>query len=429
MTLSERIEAANREALSRLASAKPVWVDVRPAIDVLPGMTKSTILHAGPPIAWENMCGPQKMGVVQAILHERLALTELEAESMIRAGEVVIAPCHEYKAVGGMAGITSASSPMAVVHDPVHDSYGYSQLFQGPASGLRNRDDYNREARKRWEWLENVFGPVMGEAIRRLGGLPVKPMIARALDMGDECHNRNSAGSNVILNALILALYDTGGGERLRQTLDYLKTNDQFSLCVSMAAAKAMAETVKDIPHSTVVSTMCRNGVDFGIKVGGLGDRWFTAPANRIEGLYFSSDWSDADAVPDIGDSCIMETIGVGGHAQAAAPVLQQFVGGSFARAASVVRNMQLITTGTIGEFKIANMDFMGAPAAIDIRKVVRNNITPVIDTAIAHRKGGVIGAGQTTAPFDCFAKALRAFSEKYVAGGPNDASAECPKS
>ena len=416
MSLAETVEHANREAFSRLASAKPVWIDVRPAIEVLPGMTKSTVLHAGPPIAWDDMCGPQKMGVVQAILHEGLASTESEAEELIRADKVVIAPCHHYKAVGGMAGITSASSPLAVVHDPVHDSYGYSQLFQGPASGLQNRDDYNREARKRWTWLETVLCPVLGAAIRHLGGLPVKPILSRALEMGDECHNRNSAGSAMVLNAIVLAIYETCEDRDLRrEAIDYLTGAEQFALCISMAAAKAMADSMAGIAHSTVVTAMCRNGVDFGIRVAGLGDQWFTAPANRIQGLYFSSEWSDADAVPDIGDSAIMETIGLGGHAQAAAPVLQQFVDGSFERAVSLVQNMQGITVDLLAEFKIPNMDFAGAPAGIDIRKVVQNDVTPVIDTAIAHRKGGVIGAGQTRAPSDCFAKALRAYNGQYL--------------
>ena len=418
MTLPQKIAAANAQALSRLVAARPVWVDVQPAINVLPGMTRATILHAGPPIAWQDMCGPQKMGVVQAVLHEGLADTEDEAQRMILQGQVVVAPCHDYGAVGGMAGITSASSPMAVVHDPVHDRYGYSQLFQGPASGLLNRDEYNQEARKRWRWLETVLGPVLGAAIRSIAPIPVKPMIARALEMGDECHNRNSAGSAVILNALALALYDTCTDRALLQeTLDYLKVNEQFSLCLSMAAGKAMADAIKGIEYSTVVSAMCRNGVDFGIKVSGLGEQWFTAPANRIEGLYFSSEWSDADAVPDIGDSSIMETIGLGGHAQAAAPVLQQFVNGSFARAVSTVHNMQLITVGQMMEFKIPTMDFIGAPAGIDIRKVVQHGLTPVIDTAIAHCKGGVIGAGQTQAPTGCFVAALRAFGQAYQQG------------
>ena len=415
-SLIDKINAANEEAFSRLVSAKPVWVDVQSALSVLPGMTRHTVLHAGPPIAWQNMCGPQKMGVVQAVLHEGLAADEADAEAMILSGQVTVAPCHEYGAVGGMAGITSASSPMAVVYDSVHDRYGYSQLFQGPASGLQNRDDYNREARKRWTWLETVLGPVVGKAVRSTQGIPVKPMIARALEMGDECHNRNSGGSLVILNALILPLYETCTDPALlHEVLDYLKVNEQFSLCLSMAAGKAMADATKNIPYSTMVSAMCRNGVEFGIKVSGLGEQWFTAPASRIEGLFFSSEWSDADAVPDIGDSSIMETIGLGGHVQAAAPVLQQFVNGSFARATSVVESMQLITLGQVTEFKIPNMNFTGAPTGIDIRKVVQANLTPVIDTAIAHKKGGVIGAGQTRAPFDCFAHALRAFSARYM--------------
>ncbi|MBS1072494.1 DUF1116 domain-containing protein [Gluconobacter cerinus] len=414
-SLIDKINVANEEAFSRLVSAKPVWVDVRPAIEVLPHMTRATILHAGPPIAWQDMCGPQKMGVVQAALHEGLTDTEAQAEALITAGEIIVAPCHDYGAVGGMAGITSASSPLAVVHDPVHGHYGYSQLFQGPAAGLLNRDDYNREARKRWTWLQTVLGPVLGAALRSTNGIPVKPMIARALEMGDECHNRNSAGSAVILNAIVLALYDTCKDRRLLQeTLDYLKVNEQFSLCLSMAAGKAMADATKYIPYSTMVSAMCRNGVNFGIKVSGLGDQWFTAPANRIDGLYFSAEWSDNDAVPDIGDSSIMETIGLGGHVQAAAPVLQQFVNGSFARATTMVEEMQLITIGQSAEFKIPNMNFTGAPTGIDIRKVVQTSITPIIDTAIAHKKGGVIGAGQTRAPFDCFANALRAFGTQY---------------
>lgn len=418
MSLVGKIEAANAEAFSRMVAAKPVWVDVGLAIDLLPGMTKSTILHAGPPIAWQDMCGPQKMGVVQAILHEGLAATEQEAEKLIAEDKVTIAPCHEYGTTGGMAGITSATSPLAVVHDPVNDVYGYSQLFQGPASGLQDRDAYNAEARKQWTWLTEILGPVLGKAVRHIGGIPVKPIMARALEMGDECHNRNSGGSNMLLNALVLALYETcEDKDKLRQSLNYLKNSEQFSLFVSMAAAKAMTDAMKNIEYCTVVTTMCRNGVDFGIRVSALGDRWFTAPANRIEGLYFSSEWGDEDAVPDVGDSAIMETFGLGGHAQAAAPVLQQFVGGSFERAVSLTTDMSEITVGTLEELRIPNMDFAGAPAGIDIRKVVKTDITPVIDTAIAHRKGGVIGAGQTRAPFDCFAKALRAFSETYQQG------------
>lgn len=417
MSRSARIDAANARALARLSAAAPVWTDVRPALEVLPGMTPATILHAGPPIAWADMCGPQQMGVVQAILHEGLADTEAAAQALILSGAVTLAPCHHHGATGGMAGITSASTPVAVVHDPVNGTTGHSQLFQGPASGLQDRDAYNAEARKRWTWLSQVLGPVLGAAVRATGGIAVKPVIAGALMMGDECHNRNSAASLLLLNRLILALHDTcTDRDRLHQALAYLRENEQFSLVVTMAAGKAMADAIAGIADCTLVSAMCRNGVDFGIRVSGLGDRWFTAPANRIEGLYFSSDWGDTDAVPDLGDSSITETIGLGGHAQAAAPVLQQFVGGSFARASDMVRRMQQICVGHWPEFKIAPMDFIGAPVGIDIRRVVQTGITPVIDTAIAHKKGGVIGAGQTTAPPGCFTAALEAFDAQEPA-------------
>lgn len=412
MSENDPVDAANAQALSRLTAATPVWTDVRPALDVLPHMTPATILHAGPPIAWADMCGPQRSGVVLAALHEGLAETDTQAEAMLLDGHIRLAPCHEHGAVGGMAGITSASSPVAVVEDCVNGTRGYSQLFQGPAAGLQDRSAYGAEARKRWRWLSDVLGPVLGHAIRAKGGMAVKPVIAAALQMGDECHNRNSAGSALILSRLLLPLHETcTNAEHLAQTLAYLRENEQFSLVLTMAAGKAMGDAIADIPGCSLVSAMCRNGVDFGIRVSGTGGQWFTAPANRVAGLYFSSDWTDADAVPDLGDSSITETIGLGGHAQAAAPVLQGFVNGSFARAAATVGQMQDISAGRWPDFKIPTLDFIGAPLGIDIRKVVATGVTPVIDTAIAHRQGGVIGAGQTTAPLACFEQALQAFT------------------
>ncbi len=415
LSLREQIEAANQRALDIMLRSRPVWVDVLPALQVLPGMTKTTILHAGPAIAWERMCGPQRRGVVHAAIYEGLADSEAAAIALVERGQLRLAPCHEYGAVGGMAGITSASSPMVVVRDAVHGNEGYSQLYQGPGAPLLNRDDYDNAALTQWRWLERVLGPALQRAIRAKGGLDVKSLTAKALQMGDECHNRNSAGSALILSALAPWLYQSSVDARtLKESVSYLSVADQFALCVSMAAAKATADAAKDIPYCTLVTTLARNGVDFGIKVSGLGEQWFVAPANKVEGLYFSSEWSDADAVLDMGDSAIMETVGLGGHVQAAAPALQQFVGGSFARASALTLEMGQITAGVIADYQIPNLDFAGAPVGIDIRKVVRTGITPIIDTAIAHRKGGVIGAGQTRAPLGCFEHALRAFSNQY---------------
>jgi hypothetical protein len=334
---------------------------------------------------------------------------------MILAGDITIAPCHDHDAVGGMSGITSASSPMAVIENKHHGNFGYSQLFQGPAEGLQDRNAYNASALKQWHWLDTVLGPTLQAAVKLAGGIDVRPLTARALEMGDECHNRNTACTALLLAQLAEPLFSSSQKpEYLRQSLKYLVWAEQFSLVISMAAAKATADAMKHIPYCTLVTSMSRNGVNFGIKVSGLGEKWFTAPANKVNGLYFSSGWSDADALLDIGDSAIMETVGLGGHVQAAAPALQQFVGGSFTQAVSMTREMTEITESCSQEYRIPNMDFFGAPTAIDIRKVIQTGITPVIDTAIAHNKGGVIGAGQSRAPYDCFSQALHDFYRCY---------------
>lgn len=415
--LKAKINAANERALQIFQESRPMWVDVRPALELLPGMTPNTILHAGPPIEWSRMCGPQQKGVINAALYESLASTPEEAVRLIAQGDITIAPCHDYGAVGGMAGITSPSMPLIVAEDKQHGGIGYSQLYQGPGVQELRWEDYGRASIEQWRWLQNVLGPALGTAIRTRGELDIRAIISRALQMSDECHNRNVAGSAILLRELAPGLLQSGlQPAMIRESLQYLAKADQFFLCAAMAGAKATVNSVGQISHSTIVTTLSRNGVDFGIKVSGLGDEWFTAPANFVEGLYFSSEWSDADAVPDIGDSAIMETIGLGGLVQATAPALQQFVGGSFARAVQLTREMAEITIGVHNEFQLPNLDFAGAPVAIDIRRVVQTGITPVINTAIAHKQGGVIGAGQTRAPMGCFTAALQAFSQKYIA-------------
>ncbi len=414
--LRNKIDSANETVLHRLQACRPVWFDVQPAITALPNMTKETILHAGPPIEWERMCTPQRNGIAYAAVFEGLATSPEEAAQAIQDHTINLAPCHEFGAVGGMAGITSASTPLAMVRCETSGAVGCSQLFQGPRGQLPSRDAYDRESTRQWRWLADVLGPVLQDAIRSKGGLDVRALTAKALQMGDECHNRNSAGSLLLLAELAPWLVQSKMDSSLvRDSLSYLATAEQFSLCISMAAGKAATEAAKDVPYSTVVTTFARNGVDFGIRVSGLGDQWFVAPANKVDGLLFSSEWNDEDVVLDMGDSAIMETVGLGGYVQAAAPALQQFVSGSFARAKRITEEMRKITNGTLEDYRIPNLDFSSAPAATDIRKVVRTGIEPVIDTAIAHKKGGVVGAGQTTAPIACFNQSLRAFSERYV--------------
>lgn len=415
--LHEKIDAANQTALEIMLNGRALWVDVQPALDVLPGLTPNTILHAGPPIEWERMCGPQRKGVINGAVYERLAESEDEAVSLIENGQIRLAPCHDHGAVGGMAGITTASMPLIVVENETYGARGYSQLYQGPGVQELRWDDYGKASIDQWRWLETVLGPALGAAIRARGDIEVRPLIARALQMGDECHNRNVAGSALLLREITPWLLKADlDPQDLLESVRYLSKADQFFLCVAMASAKAIVEPAKGIDHSTLVTTTSRNGVDFGVKISALGETWFTAPANMVDGLYFSSEWGPQDATPDIGDSAIMESVGLGGLVQATAPALQQFVGGSFARAVQLTEEMREICVGTNPEFQLPNLDFAGAPVGIDARQVVQKTITPIIDTAIAHKRGGVIGAGQVRAPIGCFEKAMEAFARKYEA-------------
>jgi hypothetical protein len=181
-----------------------------------------------------------------------------------------------------------------------------------------------------------------------------------------------------------------------------------------MAMGKAIMDPVKGIAGSTIVTTMSRNGTEFGIKVSGTGERWFTAPVEMPRGLYFPG-FSEADANPDIGDSAIVETIGLGGMAMAASPAVAGFVGaGGAADAFATTRRMYEITVGRNADWTLPTLDFAGTPMGIDIRKVLETGLAPVINTGIAHRQPGLgqVGAGVVRAPLACFEQALVAFAE-----------------
>jgi len=407
----DEVDLANRDALARLLAARPVLVDVRPALEVVPGMTRTTVLHAGPPIAWERMSGPLRGAVVGALLYERLADTPAAAERLVASGALSFDPCHHHAAVGPMAGVLTASMPVWVVEDRAHGHRAYATLNEGLGKVLRY-GAHSADVLERLRWMEEALGPALGRALRAAGGLDVRALIGQAVQMGDECHNRNRAASALLLKALAphLAALDRPAAERAR-LLAVPGANDHFFLNVAMAACKAALDAAHGVPRSTLVTAMARNGTDFGIRVSGLGDRWFTAPAETPVGLYFAG-FGAADANPDIGDSAITETAGLGGFAMAGAPAIVEFVGGTPADALAATRLMYEITLGESDAYRLPALDFRGTPTGIDLRLVVQTGVLPQINTGIAHRAPGIgqIGAGLVKPPLECFEAALRAF-------------------
>jgi hypothetical protein len=413
------VEHANQVAFARFLEANPVLTDVAIARDVVPAMdsNRRLILHAGPPIAWPAMCGPMRGAVLGAILLEGWAESIAAATRLVDAGSIALDSCHHHGAVGPMAGIISPSMPVWVVENATGGNRAYSNFNEGLGKVLRF-GAHDRSVIDHLRFIASDVAPTLRAAVRQLGRIELKPLMAQALNMGDEVHNRNAAATSLLFKQLAPAvLAGDIPRERAAATLSFIAGNDHFFLNLSMAACKAMLDAAAGVPASSMVTAMSRNGVNFGIRLSGTGDRWFEAPANPVDGLYFPG-YARADAAADLGDSSITETAGVGGFAMAAAPAIVKFVGGTAADALHHSLRMRAITLGANPSFTLPALDFAAVAAGIDARKVVDRGILPVINSGIAHREPGVgqIGAGITTAPMACFSAAVKALAKSLQA-------------
>ena len=413
----DRIAEANAESADRIAGATPVWTDVVEAAEAIPEMKdERLLLHAGPPVDWEQMSGPQRGAVLGAAVYEGWADDIEGAEGLAEAGEIQFSPCHDFRAVGPMAGIISPSMPLVVVENAAHGNRAYSNLNEGLGEVLRF-GAYSDEVLERLAWMRRVLSPILKSAVHAADGINLKVIVAKAIQMGDEVHNRNVAATSLLTRELLPFLVAVEGEpEDLHAVAKYLATNDHFFLNLSMAAAKTAADAASGMPWSTVVTALTRNGTEFGLRVSGLRNAWFTTEAPEVEGLYFPG-YSAEDANPDIGDSTICETVGLGGFAMAAAPAITQFVGGTPREAERYTREMYEITIRKNSAYTLPSLGFEGTATGIDCLEVLDTGILPIINTGIAHKDPGVgqIGAGLVRAPAPCFVEAMDAFCDTYL--------------
>jgi len=415
MDIKQKINYANEEAARRLAAGDPILVDIAPAGEVVPGLSGRMILHSGPPIEWQRMCGAQRGAIMAQTVYEGWAKTPNEAATLLEHGEIRLEPNHAHQAVGPMAGTISPSSPVWVVENR---AFG-NRAFCRQVEGNQQFGDQSEEALKGLRLWRDVWAPTLRKALCTRGGLELKPIIIKALQMGDELHNRHSASSSLFANEMAMAMARTDlPKEDLLSTLGYVTHHDLIFLGLAMAAGKATADPARDIEYSTVVTAMCRNGTEFGIRVSGLGDEWFTAPSPMVEGLFLPG-YTAQDAGLDMGDSAITETVGWGAFTLGGAPGILTLVGGTPEEALAYSREMRKITVAQHPTYRMPALGFAGTSIGIDIRKVVQLSITPIIDTAIAHKDPGhpKIGAGLVRAPLECFKKALTAFGQRYSQG------------
>jgi len=413
------IDSANQSAYTRYLESRPVLIGLGNALDVIPDMTERTILHSGPPVDWSQMCGPMQGAVIGAILYEGWVNNETDARKLAAGGEVSFSPCHHYGAVGPMSGVISPSMPVWIVRDEVGGNLAFSNLNEGLGRVLRF-GAHDQEVIDRLKWMQSVLAPFLAASLDTLGGIEIKPLLAQALHMGDECHNRNVASTSLLIKMLLPAALRSGLDDKVvASCTEFMARNDHFFLNISMAACKTMMDASEGVAGSSLVTAMARNGVYFGIRISGGGDRWFTTEAPVVDGLYFPG-YSILDAAPDLGDSAITETAGLGGFAMAASPAIVQFVGGSPADAILRSREMALVTLGQNSALTLPALNFAGTPAGIDACQVVDQNITPIINTGIAHKEAGIgqIGAGITRAPMSCFTQAVQWLDENFLPSG-----------
>lgn len=417
--MQELIQKANQQAMENLQKAQPTLMGIGVALKDIPNMDKKTILHAGPPIKWENMSGPLKGAVIGGLIYEGLAKDETEAAKLAASGEIKFDSCHHHQTVGPMAGVVTASMPVWIIQNKAFGNYAYCTLNEGLGKVLRY-GAFSEEVITRLKWMEETLAPVLKAAMALRGEIDLKSMIAQVVQMGDEGHNRNKAGTSLFIREIAPYVVLTDfSNEAKSEVLKFMHSNDHFFLNLTMPAAKSTMDPVGNIPHSTVIYTMARNGTEFGIRVSGLGDRWFTAPAEIIDGLFFPG-YTKEDANPDIGDSVITETSGIGGFAMATAPAIVQFVGGTPQDAINFTTSMYEITEQENDAYKMPTMNFRGTPTGIELQKVIETQILPIINTGIAHKDPGVgqVGAGLVRPPMKCFEDALEAFVDQMAKEG-----------
>lgn len=409
----DKISKDNQKFIEIIENSEIEIVSMGLAKDVIPGMKENLILHAGPPINWERMCGPLKGAIIGALIFEGYAKTKEEAIQKIENNEFIFEPNHEHNTVAPMSGVITANMPVFILKNKTYGNYSYSNINEGAGKALRF-GAFDEKVIERLHWIKDYMYPILKEAIEMSGGINIKSIIVQALQMGDDNHNRNKASTSLFLREiskyLVMSSYDKN---EVYKVCEHIEKIDMFNVNLVMAMCKSIADAIlnHNLKYCTLVAIMCRNGTDFGIKLASTKDKWFVAPANIPDGLYFPG-FSEKDAARDIGDSCITETYGLGGFSLAAAPAIVQFIGGTYQDGVDITNEMYEITDIESKIFKIPNLDFKGSPQAINILKVLEKGIEPIITTGMAHKDPGIgqVGAGLVKAPMKCFEDAFNEF-------------------
>ena len=415
MTIEERVDAANARVLEILTKGRPQWVDVRPAAEVIPGMTKNMIFMPGPDIEPERLTPPLRTSVCGAAIHEGLAKTREEAWTMVERGEILVVSSQSRGVGNAAAMVTSASMPVIVVRDTVFGACGFAPLHPGANPKCLRWGLYDDEVERDLSWIRDVYGPALGDAVRRAGGIDLISILSKTAGMGDENHNRQPAASMYLALTLIPWLLETDAPEK-NTIIRHFAANDRFFLHVMMAGVESLTASCKGIPFSTVMVGMGGNGVEFGIQLAGTGNRWYTTEAPKIKGTFLKPTYTEDDLIGYLGDSCVTEVYGLGGMSAIAGPAYMRLTGSNYAEARSRTEKAARVSLGKHTSAPVPWEDNAGFPVGIDARKVVGYGVLPISHGGSALRTGGQGGAGAAELPMECFKEGLRGIYAQALA-------------
>ncbi len=417
MSIQEKIKEANERAVHCIIDSDPVWVDVLPAGECIDGLEDHMILHSGPPIDYDDMVMLHKRGMVSAMLFEGWAKDEKESVEIIRSGEIKIESALDHNTVGAGTGIITKSIMMNVIEDRTSGKRAATFPAEGPfQGGFCGWGLYSEDIAENLRCMREEIFPVIREALKKRNGLSIKPILAESMQMGDENHTRQTASDLIYDKEFLPDLFMLDfPKDKIMKAVRYIVDTPRFFHCYGQGAARSALLAADGIEYSTMVTAVCGNGVEFGIKVAGLKDQWFCAPAPKLEGRYTLTKFNEKDQLPWIGDSCVVECAGMGGFAAAASPIVCNLRGMSMQEAIAQTREMEHISISKNPNFPVPNIDFDFLPVGIDIRLVLKTGICPVIHGGMFNYEGGLIGAGMSRVPVECFEKAMKAFAEEYL--------------
>lgn len=408
----DAVDEANEKTLDRIRSSRPLWVDVQPALEAIPGMEGNNLLHSGPPIDFQDMCDPQQRAVEAAAIFEGWVTDRDGLIAKLRSGDIRLRPNYEFGSVGAMCGVISPSMQVIVTENVTYGNRSWSTFNEGKGNVIW-MGTYDQGTIDRLCWMRDVLAPSLRKALRtREEGLDIFKIIAEGTLMGDEVHARSAACTLLLLRQLMPMLLATDlHRDDIASIINFIGQNNHSFLSLTLTACKSACDAAHGIPNSTVVTAMSRNGVNFALRVGGIRDNWFIAPTAPMDEAIYYSGYGPEDAAGDIGDSAIVETAGLGGMIIGAAPSISSFVGGTMQHSRQSMATMRTICAGTNPAFAPGAVDFTPAPLGVDIRKVVQLGLGPIIDTGVLHKASGVgqIGTGIARAPLSAFVQAVEA--------------------